>query len=551
MKRYMNHIIRSAERRVDHFLEIQVTEQGNPFYGGMKSEILEVKPTIYVMADAAAVYLNERSRYYRDEKLKKAMEAALDFIAACQRPDGSFDYPSCNFKSAPDTSFCFKRLIATYRLFLKYSKDGELEKLKAGYHFVLVKALNALLTGGFHTPNHRWGITAALMQGANLVKEENPQLSEELMKRAGQYLAEGIDGNAEGEYAERSTGNYNAVVNNAMMAMYEESGDAGYLGYVERNLKMMLYYIDPDDTIFTQNSTRQDQGKAEHPDKYFYQYLYMAAKTGETLFDRAAHKIIKDNVERGDLAPECLHIIMLHDFMEQYELKGYGFLETYHKHFEEAGVLRVKTPEFGYSVLKGKSAFLFLKFKETLVYLKIGESYCDIRNFIPQTMEEKADGACVLTSVAKGWYYLPFEEKQETSDWWKMDHRSRRILNSSEIRMTVTLKELSDGMEITVKSEGLDRVPLRVEICVPAGSTLENEHFYLKAGRGEEMVLRDSYVNLSHRDQRITIGPGYGTHEFGGHYSGEEVNLAGYTIYLNEYTPYERTFSIRKLREGI
>lgn len=544
MKRYMEHIIRSAERRVDHFLNTQVKDQADPYYGGMKSAILEVKPTIYVMADAAAVYLNEKSRYYRDEKLLKAMERAVSFILGCQREDGSFDYPSCNFKSAPDTSFCFKRLIAAYRLFLKYSRQGELENVKSGYRFILEHSLNGLLMGGFHTPNHRWGIAAALMQGANLVKEENPGLGEKLTIRAGQYLAEGIDGNEEGEYAERSTGNYNAVVNNAMMAMYEESGDQTYLGYVKRNLKMMLYYIDPDDTIFTQNSTRQDQGKADYPDKYFYQYLYMAARTGDEIFDRAAHKIIKDNMERGDMAPECLHILMLHDFMEQYTFQGYGFLDTYHKHFKEAGVIRGKTPSFGYSILKGKSAFLFLKFFKTLIYLKIGESYCDIRNFIPQTIEEK-DGVCVLTSVAKGWYYLPFKEKQETTDWWKMDHTKREILNSSEIRITVTLKELSDGMEVTVKAEGIDKAPLRVEICVPAGSILENEHFHLRAGAGEGMVLRDGSVTLCHGEQTLFIGPGYGNHEFGGHYSGEEINANGYTIYLNDYTPYERTFCIR------
>ncbi|MEY8354158.1 hypothetical protein AALB39_12470 [Lachnospiraceae bacterium 54-53] len=544
MKRYMEHMIRSAEKRVDHFLNIQGKEESDPFYGGMKSAVLEAKPTIYVMADAAAVYLNEKSRYYGEERLLAAMEAAMSFIMRRQREDGSFDFPSCNFLSAPDTSFCFKRLMATYRLFLKYTKEEELQKLKEGYRFILEKALNALLTGGFHTPNHRWGIAAALMQGENLVRERDPELAKRLGNRAGQYLAEGIDGNEEGEYAERSTGNYNAVVNNAMIAMYEESGEEGYLGYAERNLKMMLYYIDPDDTIFTQNSTRQDQGKAEHPDKYFYQYLYMAAKTGEETFDRAAHKIIRDNQERGDMAPECLHILMLHDFMVQYEFKGYGFLETYYKHFIQAGVVRGKTPKYGYSILKGKSAFLYLKFQETLVYLKIGESYCDIRNFIPQAIEEK-DGGWVLTSTARGWYYLPFKEKQDTSNWWEMDHKKREILNNSEIRMTVTLMELSDGMEITVKAEGLDQVPLRVEVCVPAGSILENQHFHLKAGKGGEMILKDGMLTLRHGDRKLILGPGYGTHEFGGHYSGEEINTAGYTVYFNDYTPYERTFSIR------
>ena len=62
------------------------------------------------------------------------------------------------------------------------------------------------------------------------------------------------------------------------------TGDGSFLGYVERNLDMMLYYIDGDDTIFTQNSTRQDQGKALYPDQYFYLYTYMADKTGSEAF---------------------------------------------------------------------------------------------------------------------------------------------------------------------------------------------------------------------------------------------------------------------------
>ncbi len=88
-----------------------------------------------------------------------------------------------------------------------------------------------------------------------------------------------------------------------------------------------------------------------------------------------------------------------------------------------------------------------------------------------------------------------------------MDHKKREILNSSEIRMTVTLKELTDGMEVTVKAEGLDKAPLRVEICIPAGSVLENEHFHMRAEKAGEMVLRDGFVNLIHEDQKLLIGP--------------------------------------------
>ena len=414
--------------------------------------------------------------------------------------------------------------------------------LKEKYLTIMHKALDAIREGGFHTPNHRWGIAAALLQGSNLFAAEK-EFAAGLKNRAEQYLAEGIDGDEDGEYAERSTGNYNAVVNNAMMAMYQETGDEAFLGYVDRNLSMMLTYMDPDDTIFTQNSTRQDQGKLEYADKYFYQYLYMCSREKNPAFDGAAHKIIKDNMERGDLAPDCLHIVMNHDEMMGYHFEEYGFLEEYRKFFRHAGVLRVRKPSYTYTVLNGKSAFLYFKSKGTTLCVKIGESCCDIRNFIPQTIEELPDG-CRLEAEAQSWYYLPFKEKQDTSDWWKMDQSKREKLISSRLKTTLEIREKEQGLELNLKAEGLDRLPLRLEICIPAGVSIEHPAFALEAGAGESMILKDGYLEIHDGLTTVEIGPGFGEHSFKGHYSGEEINSAGYTVYANGYTPLEKHFSL-------
>ena len=416
------------------------------------------------------------------------MDLALDFIARTQREDGSFDYPSCNFKSAADTSFCFKRLIAAYRLLVKYGNpaDEAITVLKEKYLTIMHK-LWMQSVRGLPYAEHRWGSAAALLQGSNLFAAEK-EFAAGLKNRAEQYLAEGIDGDEDGEYAERSTGNYNAVVNNAMMAMYQETGDEAFLGYVERNLSMMLTYMDPDDTIFTQNSTRQDQGKLEYADKYFYQYLHMCSREKNPAFDGAAHKIIKDNMERGDLAPDCLHIVMNHDEMMGYHFEEYGFLEEYRKFFRHAGVLRVRKPSYTYTVLNGKSAFC-ISIQRNHTLRKIGESCCDIRNFIPQTIEELPDG-CRLEAEAQSWYYLPFKEKQDTSDWWKMDQSKREKLISSRLKTTLEIREKEQGLELNLKAEGLDRLPLRLEICIPAGVSIEHPAFALEAGAGESMILR-------------------------------------------------------------
>ena len=544
MERYMAHLLKGAEYRTRQFMGSQVKNPASLQYGGIKGDIWEAKPTIYALASALAVYFHEDSCFYKSKELYQAVGLALDFIARTQREDGSFDYPSCNFKSAADTSFCFKRLIAAYRLLVKYGNpaDEAITVLKEKYLTIMHKALDAIREGGFHTPNHRWGITAALLQGSNLFATEK-EFAAGLKNRAEQYLAEGIDGDEDGEYAERSTGNYNAVVNNAMMAMYQETGDEAFLGYVERNLSMMLTYMDPDDTIFTQNSTRQDQGKLEYADKYFYQYLYMCSRERNPAFDGAAHKIIKDNMERGDLAPDCLHIVMNHDEMMGYHFEEYGFLEEYRKFFRHAGVLRVKKPAYTYTVLNGKSAFLYFKSKGTTLCVKIGESCCDIRNFIPQTIEELPDG-CRLEAEAQSWYYLPFKEKQDTSDWWKMDQSKREKLISSRLKTTLEIREKEQGLELNLKAEGLDRLPLRLEICIPAGVSIEHPAFALEAGAGESMILKDGYLEIHDGLTTVEIGPGFGEHSFKGHYSGEEINSAGYTVYANGYTPLEKHFSL-------
>lgn len=554
MKRYIDYLIRSEEHRVDEMLFLQIKDKNDLCYGLMRGDVIEAKPTIYMMATALALYLNSRSRYYKSEKLMEALQLAADGVARVQRKSGYIDYPCCNFFSAPDTSFCYKRLNDGYRLMKKYQDVADTTILQKKYLAIMRMAAEAIRDGGFHTPNHRWGICAALMQAAKLFADDT-EFAKSLMDRTVLYLQEGIDGNSEGEYAERSTGNYNAVVNNAMMAMYQCSKDVKYLGYVERNLNMMMYYIEPNDMVFTQNSTRQDQGEEIFMDKYLYQYLYLLAYDGtdgfikltpeeHARFDGAAHQIIKGCAETGRQAPNCLHLLMIYDKTLDYTFENCGFLKTYHKLFKEAGVLRVKKENYSYTVMKNRSAFLYFNVNGLEAYLKIGESYCEIRNFVPDEMDIQ-EGKIVLSHTARGWYYLPWKEKQNTSDWWQMDHKKRDLMITSDLHTQVVITELADGLEISVDTDGLERLPLRMELCVPSQTTLENDHFCMETVAGKSMVLSDDYVTMTKGLTSIEFGPGACEHHFKGHYSGEEVNADGYTIYCNTYTPTKRVYTLK------
>ena len=544
MKRYMAHILVSAEKITEHFLKVQVHESKTSADGGMEGLVVDVKPTVFAMRTAMSVYLYPQSRFYKDETLRTAMEQAADFIARNQNEDGSFDYTVCNFHSAPDTAFCYHPMDKTYRLMKKFEADVDTSSLQEKYLAIMKKAAEAIRDGGFHTPNHRWAICAALMQAADVFAADEA-FAASCKARTEKYFNEGIDGNEDGEYAERSTGGYNCVVNDAMINLYEMTKDASYLAYPERNLHMMELYFDPDGTIFTQNSTRQDRGKKVWPDLYFHQYLYMAAKANLSAerkdeFLKAAHQIIRSCIARGDDAPDCLYLLMLYEEMAQCTFTGSGFMTEYRKLFKDSGVLRVAKKNYAYTALKGKSAFLYVNVDGYEVCFKLGESFCEVRNFIPQQLVETADG-CELTATANVWYYEPWNEKQPTSDWWQMDQKKRTLKIPRTLTTKVTVHEHENGLELSLHTEGLEKLPLRLQLCIPAGSVVRNDAFWLKTEAGQGMIVRNGNVELAQDEKILTFGPCFGEHEFQGHYSGEETNAGGYTIFCNALTPVDKT----------
>ena len=142
-------------------------------------------------------------------------------------------------------------------------------ELKPKYEAIIRDAADALCHCGFHTPNHRWAIASVLMLCAKLFDKPECRTAAEAI------LKEGNDCNEDGEYAERSAGNYNRINNDAMIMLAVATGDESYYAPVLRNLEMMLTYIDPDDSIFTNNSTAGTWAKRSTRE-YYLEYLYMA-----------------------------------------------------------------------------------------------------------------------------------------------------------------------------------------------------------------------------------------------------------------------------------
>ena len=300
-------IVRDNDARVDWFLETMDRDPRSPTRGGvwMVGRYHDPKPTMMLMSAALASYLNPDSRTCGDARIPESAALALEYAARVQNRDGTFDFTPVNFRSPPDTAFIVSRMVVAYDLLCAQAGTPDLAPIRDAILAVIRRAGSGMSELGFHTPNHRWALAAALMSCARLLGDDSYKTAAERL------LVEGMDINEEGEYAERSTGNYNVVNNGQMIVLADTRGDSTFLDCVSRNLSMMRYYVEPEGSVFTGNSTRQDRGVTTYLDQYWFQYYLVGKRLNRADFLSMARRIMTGIVEACRQAPDCLDRLMM------------------------------------------------------------------------------------------------------------------------------------------------------------------------------------------------------------------------------------------------
>ena len=543
MRSHYEQMIRDTEKRALSHLKTQNLDRNSPYYGAfvMPNGVYMQKHALYCIADIGAVYCNLESKLYHDETLLASMLRGLDYVRSQQHENGLFDYITCNFFSAPDTAFCIGIILhlAQYLKGKTELTDGEavlLEKLDRIIH----DGGRGLLEGGFHTPNHRWAIAALLATCGKLYGEAD------LTQAAFQYLNEGIDCNEDGEYSEKSAGNYNGVNNQAMLLLAEALDDDSFEQHVIRNLNMMLTYWEPDDSIFTANSTRFDKDRLVYPKGYYWFYLYLGAKYNIPEFAAMANYTFDIVREKNILSPNVLIRYMLHPELIDFESDVCGTPTQYHAYYADSGIARVRREGYTYTVMKDKSNFLYVHNGNIKLAVKIGGSFCEHRAFKAETMEMDETGAFHLHQTMRGWYYLPFPEKPATSDWWQMDNASRPKKLGPDMDIDVTVRDTENGIDVEIRTSGVEGAPWRVELAFSGIDRISNDHMTMPVRGDEVLVLKDSFFTVSNAVSTMEVGPAFGVHHFTDGKEDSEAKTPGTaTVYLTDYTAFHHVISIR------
>jgi hypothetical protein len=507
-------LVERHDAAVDRLLKLQITDGAHPECGGYGDEFglygAGVAPGLVDAFIAAWGYAG--SRHYHSTVLQERMLLAAAYLRGKQHADGTIDLLVTNFHSTPDVAFVIHGVAGAAWLAREFNNDAVAAALEP---FVRL-AGETLARGGVHTPNHRWVVCEALAQINELYPDGK------YTARISQWLAEGIDIDADGQYNERSTTVYNPITDKALLIVALKAKRPELLAPVRRNLKSMLYLMHPGGEVVTEISRRQDQYNRGGMERYWLPLRYLAIHDNDGQFAEVVRRI---EGRGASLSAYLRHPELLKP------LPGSSALpEDFHKLMPELGIARVRRGPMSASVLmNGNSRFFAMRNGACVIEaVRFASAFFGKGQFRPERFE-RIDGGYRMTQTLTGPYYQPLDPPRvvDAAAWGDV-RGQRRQSEVQKMTYTVTVRERAKGFTVEVGAEGTSKVPLAVEITLREGTQVE--------GVEGSMVLAGGFATARVGQDAIRFGPGFGEHRYT-QVRGAEAKLPGTGVYLCGFTP--------------
>ena len=435
-----------------------------------------------------SLYYLKDFKYYHDESVLKKAIVILEKLDEYIYPDGSLDNFLSNYHDPAQSAFTILNLSEIFNYCFNSAGDTELEiKLKNLATSQITRMAKAVCTLGFHTPNHRWVMCAALSFAAKF--SDDPAIQQRIDK----FFAEGIDCDEYGEYTERSAGTYSVICDNAFIFYSQYSNTTDKLEYVRRNLNLNMSFMEPDNTIMSLNSTRQDVGFSSSTFIYYISYLYMALFDRNPQYAWIADKMMRDN-ENISYNRTIYLFLNNPEFIDRLDkIESKPVPEDRSIFLPNSLIFRKYMPKWNAtcSVIGGPLTPYFFKLQmgTHIMFCKfVSPFFGDPHSkFRPQTLEQNPDGTYTLTSVESQGYRSPLDEPQGTPFWRHMDHSKRVWTNIQTLERKVTFSFSEDEITLDVSADTTDNVPCKFEFIFlpdPNGFFLSGDvDMDLKEGR--------------------------------------------------------------------
>lgn len=511
-------------------------------------------------AKMAAAYVSTASSYYHASEMVPMLENTIAYLQKNQSDDGTVNI--ANLESPPDTAFLMESLTAGAFL-LKKENSAALAKANAAIKSFLLKAGEALVTGGVHTPNHRWVICAALARLNALYPDKR------YLARIEDWLGEGIYNDADGHYPERSM-TYGYVEDNSMITMARLLNKPLLLEPVRKNLTMIWYYTEPNGDLVTNDSRRQDKYTTKNLVDFYLHYRYMAVRDGNALFAGIARFIETLPGFEERIMNNSLYLVLENEALQKALPQSTPPPVTFEKLFTTSQLLRIRRNDttatlFGgidqpLMIASGRSEspnfFAYRKGKAILNYMRLSTRFFSTGYFYSDGLK-KVGSQYQLSKKLSVPYYQPLPKNLRNAKgdyklspsiddrfWNKMDFQHRPVSNVKTMQTTVLLTETNGTAALQFEVTGLPGVEVTIELCFKNGGKLsgatkgENDNYFLEEGTCKYEMDGDT----------ISFGPGIAKHKNVTGLEGERysthfgsLRTEGVHVYLTGVTPFSHT----------
>jgi hypothetical protein len=516
-------LVARHDEAVERYLREQVTDAASRWCGGMPDAYGLYHPGSGggLLTAFATAFLQPASKFHAAPLMLERSRLAARFLERSQTPDGNIDLLVTNFNSPPDTGFVVHGVGSAACL---AQRAGQKELLGAIEPF-LKKAGAALAKGGVHTPNHRWVVCSALAQ----IHEVFPNPA--YLRRIEQWLMEGIDIDADGQYTERSTGVYNAVVDRAFVVLAAKLKKPELLDPVRRNLLAMLYLLHPGYEVVTEISRRQDQYDRKDMTPYWFPLQFMA------VYDRDGRfATLSDAV-----APRGASLTTLMEYPElNAKVAHQPVPEEYDKLLAALNVVRYRHGAASATVLlDGDSHFAsFRRGQAVIASVRFASAFFGKGQFVPERFAAQGKGY-EMTQLLEAAYYQPLDPPHSVAaGQWPAVRHERRTSEVCMLSQSALVTPTANGLKLRLRSEGTPNVPLAVEIALREGGKLEGCE---ETPQG--WLLRQGYATYRVGGDTVRFGPGKGDHRYT-QVRGALPAAPGTRVYICGVTPFDHELEI-------
>jgi hypothetical protein len=531
-------VARAVERNdtaVSQLLTAQVTDRSSPWPGSIPDRfgLHGAGAAGGAIETFTASLLHPQSKYHGDAALMERIQLAAAFLERSQSPEGNVDLPTTNFNSPPDTAFVTNN-VATAAAVAQRHGMPEVTALVRPF---LLKAGNALASGGIHTPNHRWVVSSALAQ----INELFPNSS--YTRRIEEWLGETVDIDSDGQFSEQSTLVYDCICDRAFVVLAAKLNRPELVEPARENLRMLPYLLHANGEVVTEISHRQDQFARGDAGAYWFPLAYLAQHDGDKDFATLA----------SGLAPKHAYLSAFLEYPELLRPLGPATLlpEDYEKYFPVSGIARIRRLDLsGTIVLRGSSRVFSMQYGDAAITaVRFATSFFGKGQFIPSGFEKRGKDWFLRQSL-DGSYYQPVE-RQVTRDNWEAARRERRQTQVGKLEQSLEIAESKNGFRLRVRASGTANVPVAIEIgfreggqlegCEPAASSA-NAADMLAPSKPGLLLAKGTGVYRAGKHS-IRFGPGAAPHQYT-QLRGAEPSLPGQSVYITGFTPFDHTITL-------